>query len=290
MLPLSLKDVALCAIDSANIPLTSRALQLSMAHATFGDAAYITDEEISGPFRWIDSHGLGKKSAWDYNTYLIKSLSDCFKQPFILTIQWDGYVLDATKWDPQFLDYDYIGPRWPWHKDGLTIGCGGFALRSQKLCHALKDPCFEIPRQYVNEDDYIGRQARPLLERKYGIKFAPETVADRFAYERTNPDYPTFGFHGLFNMWRHVNDQDMVQMAPLITKNVMTKLEFLEILVAYFAQRRFAPLEALYQQVRTLQDDATLEKRLADATRNPPLAHDLIKLCQNNFLIKNQAA
>src|SRR5574340_709517 len=34
----------------------------------------------------------------------------------LLTIQWDGWVLDGAKWQEEFLKYDYIGAPWPWHK------------------------------------------------------------------------------------------------------------------------------------------------------------------------------
>lgn len=279
----SLKDVALCAIDSAHLPLTTRAMEISLSQCEFADAGILSDHETQGNFRYINSGGLGQKSAWDYNTFIIKNLGDYFKAPYLLTIQWDGYVINPDYWDVRFLEYDYIGPKWPWHKDGHIIGCGGFALRSRRLLDALKDPLFEIPQHYVNEDDYIGRQARPLLEKKYGIKFPPEYVADKFAYERSNPFTPSFGFHGLFNMWRHVEDQEMVRLSPLIPKSVTSKLEYLELLIVYFAQRRFGPLEALYRHLRQFESLEILKNRLASATHNPVMAEEFTRLCVTNW-------
>ena len=56
------------------------------------------------------------------------------------------------------------------------------------------------------EDVTIGRAFRPLLEREYGIRFADEALADRFAFEAAYPIGRPFGFHGLFNFCRVVAD------------------------------------------------------------------------------------
>ena len=149
-----------------------------------------------------------------YQEFILKKLPLIVKTPFVLLIQWDGYVLDPTCWLPEFRQYDYIGAKWAWPKDALTVGNGGFSLRSRKLLEAVARPRFEISRiinkEKVHEDEYICRVHRSALENEYGIRFAPETIADRFAYERILPDRPTFGFHGFFNMWRHIEDEAMV--------------------------------------------------------------------------------
>jgi hypothetical protein len=46
----------------------------------------------------------------------------------------------------------------------------------------------------------ICRVNRPLLEAQFGIRFADRDTAQRFAFERSAPTRPTFGFHGIFNM------------------------------------------------------------------------------------------
>ncbi|MGZ5147458.1 MAG: DUF5672 family protein, partial [Burkholderiales bacterium] len=138
----------------------------------------------------------------DYSNFMLRQLPKHINTSYALIVQWDGYVVDASAWKPEFRDYDYIGARWTWFDDGMTVGNGGFSLRSQKLLRALRDPRFSIVPG-VNEDELICRDYRRTLEREHGIRFAPESVADLFSYERTSPAGPTFGFHGLFNMWRH---------------------------------------------------------------------------------------
>lgn len=52
----------------------------------------------------------------------------------------------------------------------------------------------------MSEDVTICRQARAMLEKRYGMRFAPAEVARRFAYERCPAHGMEFGFHGVFNM------------------------------------------------------------------------------------------
>jgi uncharacterized protein DUF5672 len=108
-------------------------------------------------------------------------------------VQYDGFILNPDCWSADFQRYDYIGARWPFD-DGRAVGNGGFSLRSKRLLRALQDPQFA---PVDPEDMAICRAYRPVLEERYGIRFAPEEIADRFAFEAVPPDGQTFGFHGL---------------------------------------------------------------------------------------------
>jgi hypothetical protein len=79
------------------------------------------------------------------------------------------------------------------------VGNGGFSLRSRKLLQALMDPAMVVRHP---EDTCICHDNRQRLEDAHGIRFAPLSLATRFAYERVLPGGPTFGFHGLFNLHR----------------------------------------------------------------------------------------
>jgi hypothetical protein len=39
-----------------------------------------------------------------------------------------------------------------------------------------------------------------MLQEEHGLRFADRATAARFAFERSAPFGPTFGFHGVFNM------------------------------------------------------------------------------------------
>src|SRR5262249_46585437 len=122
--------------------------------------------------------GIGSRRA--YSEFIVKSLLPHISTPHVLLVQWDGYVTNPDAWDPEFLDSDYIGAQWFWHADGMRVGNGGFSLRSRRLLEALQDPRIVAGDA---EDETICRTYRPLLEREYGIRFADEATADRFAFE-----------------------------------------------------------------------------------------------------------
>ena len=133
----------------------------------------------------------------DYSKFMIRSLGKHIATPHCLVVQWDGFVINPTQWDPDFLNYDYIGAPWPQFGDAFGVGNGGFSLRSLALLDACRDDRFIFRHP---EDLAICRVNRPLLEDRYQIRFANREVASRFAYERDAASTSTFGFHGVFNM------------------------------------------------------------------------------------------
>lgn len=136
------------------------------------------------------------RSKEDYSYFCIKELAKYIETTHCLLIQWDGYVLDASVWQDDFLNYDYIGAPWN-YSDGRNVGNGGFSLRSKKLLNVLAND--ENIIALHPEDDAICRTYRPYLEKKYEICFAPESVAQAFSYELKEPYNKTFGFHGQFH-------------------------------------------------------------------------------------------
>ncbi|WP_345814536.1 DUF5672 family protein [Paraburkholderia sp. PREW-6R] len=244
---LTLSDVTLCAADSIHPALAARALEISAARCTFADTILFTHEAVPGRLRTAIIPRLRSKE--DYSAFMIKQLLHHVTTPWVLIAQWDGYVLDPAAWNDTFFEYDYIGAIWPFHRDGLNVGNGGFSLRSAKLLHALADARFQFLRG-VNEDDLICRAYRPVLEAEYGIRFAPADVAARFAYEHARPDKPTFGFHSAFNMWRHVDDTTMMNIASLLDVSTFTSNEVMLLLKVYCDLRKFECVRAMYERYR----------------------------------------
>jgi len=241
---LDLKNVTICAADCVTPSLTARALKKSTDLCDFGDAILFSDSRIADKcFRTVAIEKLQSKS--DYSKFILKDLVRFICTPFVLLVQWDGYVLEPRVWVQDFFDYDLIGAKWHWYKDGMTVGNGGFTLRSQKLLKALSDERYPfVPG--VPEDHQICRFYRPKLISDLGIRFAPEPLADRFSYERPRPDAPTFGFHGLFNIWRHVDDSEMVTLSNGFTPQLLRSIEFTELLIQYLLMRRFNVFDHLY--------------------------------------------
>lgn len=194
---LVLPQVTLCAVTSVNVAPTVRALGACLDQIAFADCLLFTDVSVRPdrsdirvvPIRRIDSSEA-------YSRFLLTGLVDHIETSHCLVAQWDGHVLDAARWRPEFLDYDYIGARWPQFDDGHVVGNGGFSLRSRRLMLACRGPEFRASHP---EDLAIGRSNRDWLEAQ-GLCFAPPSLADLFATERAGDLATSFGYHGVFNM------------------------------------------------------------------------------------------
>ena len=75
----------------------------------------------------------------------------------------------------------------------LSVGNGGFSLRSRRLLEAGLDA--RIVQEHP-EDQMLRRTYRQLLEQQHRVQFAPPALARQFAFENERPRGPTFGFHG----------------------------------------------------------------------------------------------
>jgi hypothetical protein len=130
---LDLSDVTICAVASVNVALSARALELSIERCGFCDVILFTDTEISGPFRTVKIDTLTRHG---YQIFRFSELAKLVDSPFVLSIEWDGYVLDPRAWHPSFREYDYIGAKWPSGflgvRDGMNVGNSGFCLQSKK--------------------------------------------------------------------------------------------------------------------------------------------------------------
>lgn len=246
--PLDLRDVTLCAVDTINAPLAARALDISLSQCAFGDAILFTDVIVPTQARIATIDRLRSREA--YSAFLVKQLAHHIATPWVLVVQWDGYVLDASRWSESFRECDYIGARWLHHNDDLIVGNGGFSLRSARLLHALQDERFAIPADPV-EDDLICRAWRPQLEADYGIRFASADVAARFSYEYGDVLRPTFGFHGAFNMWRYLEDNELADIVREIDIKTLASKEMLNLLLMYCRLRKFACVKAMYARYRS---------------------------------------
>lgn len=194
-------QVTLCAVTSVNVAATVQALETCLAQIAFANCLLFTDAApvVRHPaIRIMPIARLTSSAA--YSDFLLNHLVDHVLTSHCLVVQWDGHVLEAGRWDPHFLECDYIGATWPQFDDGHDVGNGGFSLRSRRLMELCRLPPF---RQLHPEDLAIGRTNRAWLERQ-GMIFADRELADRFSAERTGDLHATFGYHGAFNMPRAI--------------------------------------------------------------------------------------
>lgn len=182
---LSLPDVTLFGIDAHDPAGITRAAEISQRDIDFGNVKIITERLFSG------------REA--YSRFILKDLAKYIETSHVLIIHADGYVINWEAWDNSWLQYDYIGATW-WYKDNMNVGNGGFSLRSKRLQDILAAQ--NIPDEYLHPEDHcICRIYRESLERDFGIKFAPEEVANKFSIEAYNTPanryVNSFGFHGV---------------------------------------------------------------------------------------------
>lgn len=208
---LALPEVTLACVDTRTPDLALAAMRHSMAQIDFGRAVLFTDpDRVTDDGSGIDIVPLVIDSVPAYSEFMLRGLSEHVHTSHVLVVQWDGYVIDASRWTPDFLACDYIGAPLRGETQDRVVGNGGFSLRSRRLLRALHDDAAMVIRH--PEDTCICHDNRERLERSHGLRFASLEQAQRFAFERVEPPGPTFGFHGLFNMHRVLSPQALHQL------------------------------------------------------------------------------
>lgn len=233
----NLCDVTLVAATSVAVPATISAIRASMAQADFGEVLLLTDKRpanLCPSINWRPIEPLASRR--EYSRFMLQGLPEHIRTSHALCIQWDGFVLNGSAWRSAFLEFDYIGAPWPHFSDGRNVGNGGFSLRSQRLLRAsaklrLGDSDLE--------DLVISRLCRSELEAE-GIRFAPEQVARAFSYERMEPTGQEFGFHGAFNLVRHLAPAEAARLFRSLEPSLLGRNERWELLRWALARGRTA--------------------------------------------------
>ena len=199
-----LPKVTLMAAASVRVPETMKALEVSMRGLEFAEVILFTDqrpEKVPQNIRIVTVPKM--KSVDDYSRFLLFEAYHYIKTEYALVVQWDGYVVHPEKWNPEFLQYDYIGALWPeslGFQDAMgrlcRVGNGGASLRSRRLMAYPEKHRLEW-KPGDNEDVFLCCQKRVELE-KDGMRFAPPLTAAGFSQERTVPEnngIVPFAFH-----------------------------------------------------------------------------------------------
>jgi len=273
-------NTTLCLIDTHTHALGARAMRLSLAAMDFADAVFISDSAAdTGGARHAAIAPLAGRAA--YSRFVMKDLLRHVETEHVLLIQWDGYVVNPSAWRDDFLEHDYIGARWGFHQDAHCVGNGGFSLRSRRLLEALQDPAID---RFEPEDELICRHYRPLLESRYGMRFAPPEVADRFSFETTYPPGKTLGFHGLFNIWLFLSDEEVPAFVAAMPRPVLGSIQFLALAKNFIDLKRLDSARVLLAQrqrafpadakcaemLETLNGGSAVKRHAAPVSRNAP--------------------
>ena len=198
-------QVTLCAVDTRAPALAAQSLLQSMDHVEFARVILFTHgwmpKRVLPGIELVDIDAF--QSAADYSRFVMRVLPLYIRTSHALITQWDGFVIDAKAWSPEFLVHDYVGAVWPDQPEGQNVGNGGFSLRSRRFLRACMDP--RLTQEHP-EDEVLCRGQRAFLEREHGISFAPPKLARRFSFENELPSGPTFGFHGPYHLPRVLDE------------------------------------------------------------------------------------
>ena len=218
---LKLPDVTLVMMDCTCPELARLALTDTLALIEPKDVLWISDAPPLGHPNWYDSYGVYCVKPFttiqEYCEYLWYELPYLVHTKFFLNIQWDGWVVDPGMWNPEYLQYDFIGAPW-WYNDPYNVG-NGTGIRSTKLMRFLGKHRDLLP-VYGKEDELLGRTYRPILE-KQGFKWAPERLASKFSMECTRPSVTSkhFMFHDSFNFPAMLSPEKYEQRLKLMQVN-----------------------------------------------------------------------
>lgn len=239
-----MKDITLVAIDFVYHDLTRCAIEHTLKNIDVKEIVVISDKEIVP--------GTVITPAMPYNDlaeYMLKGFANHVNTEHALFVQWDGIANDKNLWQDEFLKYDYIGAVWPWEPEGRNVGNGGFSLRSKRLLDACMDTHIQPPvdRTWA-EDKAIGNDHRPYLEQVHNIKYAPKSLARQFSFE-LGEHVPSFGFHGLWNVFNFMSDNDMEYFYPRINYKGWNLYKWHHTLAAVIRRERMDIYEYMLNQL-----------------------------------------
>lgn len=219
---LNLSNVTLIGIDCINVERLQKALAISSQDIEFGAVKLLTSlptpdaRKVKIP-RINSIEGFSRFCICDLHTYV--------DTEHVLLVQHDGFVLNSSSWEDNFLDYDYIGAPWlvadwsvrdfnfPANLLGTRIvGNGGFCLRSKKFLETSARLAGRGAFSKLHPEDVAMCVWYRDEIANEGIQFAPPDVAARFSIEGDDDVYNRqFGFHGLrwtdISAWTTKNPQ-----------------------------------------------------------------------------------
>jgi hypothetical protein len=206
---------------------------------TFSDAPYFDGAEfVSIP---------KITSIKEYEKWVLAGVLDFVEEDFLI-IQWDGFVVQPSKWNEEFENYDYIGAPYIYEGNSFEVGNGGFSYRSLKLMNAIAEVQSSggILNTDLPEDVLLCREYRIALE-KMGVQFAPVGLASQFSFQQDGlpVDFENlFGFHSPWNFPRFFTEESMLP----IVDDMIERMTNFRVFVTYLEQCRTRGMNQLFSE------------------------------------------
>ena len=197
---LNLPSITLICLTNRDFEGHKKALDKSCEEINFGAVKLIWDEKCTS----ID--------IWNYK--IIYELPNYVQTKYALLIHADGFITNPSLYNPDWLQFDYIGAPWPLPTDsysyrdefgGIVRVGNSVSLRSKRLMDLIatkpEEKFWAIKEKYgnTNEDGFICCHNRKWLESQ-GCKFAPISEAITFSHEHDIPEnkgMESFAFHAV---------------------------------------------------------------------------------------------
>lgn len=190
-------SVGLILADTESYVLANNAIQHCVNAFNFDQVTIFTDQTEYWPqYRTVQIPKM--QSVADYNRIILEELPTYIDTDFVVIAQFDGFILDGSRFSDEFFNYDYIGAVWP-DQSQHQVGNGGFSWRSRKLIQAIRNYLGQYDGIEA-EDLFICRRLRNLLEQEHGCRFADSEMANSFSHESVLGNQTPFGFHGVFHL------------------------------------------------------------------------------------------
>jgi Protein of unknown function (DUF5672) len=231
---LKLPSVAIVAIDTVAPDLLRLAIKDSLAQVE--PAAVLVWSDVDPGISGVEHIPTQKlTSLTEVASVLWYSVPERVETSHFLTIQWDGWVLNAGCWDNRFLDFDYIGAVWPWfYRD--RVGNGGFSLRSTRLARRIASQPTKFPLEEP-EDAVLCRKYKYALARDGEFLWAPESLAAQFSFEAKAPrPSGTFGFHDCQNFPTVLEPGEVHDRLAVATEYVREKVQFGKLMEKFYGK------------------------------------------------------
>jgi len=159
-----------------------RVLKHSQKGIKFAETKYIQLDSIKNIDEWSKA--------------IIYEMPKYIETDFCLLIHENGFIVNPESWNPEWLNYDFIGSPWPLPQDDISyrdeegnivrVG-NSVSLRSKKLLRLIATKEWKSYYGNYNEDGFITCHHRKWLESQ-GCKFAPLEVAKWFGRELDMPE------------------------------------------------------------------------------------------------------
>jgi hypothetical protein len=204
-----LNDVSLITVTSVDVEEHVQALKYSLLEMNFEKAILFSTynpESSSNDYDFVEIPNMTSVEEW--GKFIIFDLYKFITTKHIILIHADGFIVNPSSWDDNFLKYDYIGAPWPIPSDdfsyrdyyGNIIRQGNsISLRSYNILKMPSELKMEwgADAGYFHEDGFLCAIKRHILAQN-GIKFAPLRVACKFSHETPIPEtkgIKPFAFH-----------------------------------------------------------------------------------------------